>query len=841
MAPPTVRPPTNFVSSGRRFDPILVNCGGLSYTDVSERNWKADYGSIGGKTYSKMVSVEGTKDDYLYSSERHGEFKYRFIVPIAEYKVIFHFVENYREGNGKRVFGIKILGKEVLTRVDVFQQAGGKKGVALTLEETIVVSDADGVLEIEFVKKIGLPMLCALEIIMIAPHLAHAVAGGPYTVVDADGDGKGVVKLDGTQSHTHAVGQRLVEWTWTVYPFLGVPLQIAVANTEKAEIKLDHGIYDLILAVKDDGGNKSLDLTRIEVLPPNFASVSSISPATGSVNGGDSITIIGSGFTYAAAETIVYFGSSTLTGNQVTVVNPTKITLLAPLAAVATPVAVSVETPLGKSNSVTYVYIDGTPIDFDSQRVLRIFSPTSLAFGPDEKLYVSTSGGIVAKYTLDDDYNVLDVVTSTVVADLPDDRMILGIALDPMDTSDNPALYVSHSHTFHGSPFSTSGGAISGRVSKLSGANLDVLEDVVTGLPVSDHDHAVNGMEFGDNGELYIQVAGNTNSGVTGRLSTTRQLKDSVLSASTVVAYLSDPKFDGKLVYDAKDDGNLVGGYGVEVFAYGQRNSYDIVLHSNGKLYATDNGPDKNFGDRANGCGPGEQLDDLEEDDKINWIQRGKYYGQPNRKRGQTDPRQCFRRNVLDPGTSEYTAPLVVAPSSIDGITEFQSDHFGGQLRGNLIVSKYKKSLYRVILNSSGTSVLEQSNPPIELVGNHGLDVTQGPDGSLFDCRYLTGDVFVHKPKEAPTQATKILSVFPRRGKLAGGSVLSIHGVNLNAEGTPTIKVGAGDCRVKSATIRKVTCFLPSAVSAGTVDIALTTGARLATFRRGYRYITGTR
>jgi hypothetical protein len=54
--------------------------------------------------------------------------------------------------------------------------------------------------------------------------------------------------------------------------------------------------------------------------------------------------------------------------------------------------------------------------------------------------------------------------------------------------------------------FSLTGGAINGKVSMVSGANLDQVTDIVVGLPVSDHDHAVNGLEFGDAGELYILV-----------------------------------------------------------------------------------------------------------------------------------------------------------------------------------------------------------------------------------------------------------------------------------------------------------------------------------------------
>lgn len=110
-------------------------------------------------------------------------------------------------------------------------------------------------------------------------------------------------------------------------------------------------------------------------------------------------------------------------------------------------------------------------------------------------------------------------------------------------------------------------------------------------MPISDHDHGVNGITFGDFGELYIQIGSNTNGGVPGQLTGKQVQKEGVLSAATIVAYLSDSNFDGFLTYDASDDGNLNGGNGVEVFAAGNRNPFGIVLHSNGILYGTDNGP----------------------------------------------------------------------------------------------------------------------------------------------------------------------------------------------------------------------------------------------------------
>jgi len=89
-------------------------------------------------------------------------------------------------------------------------------------------------------------------------------------------------------------------------------------------------------------------------------------------------------------------------------------------------------------------------------------------------------------------------------------------------------------------------------------------------------------------------------------------------------------------------------------------------------------------GQMLKGCN-GQQISDAWEGDKINLLEKGNYYGHPNRKRGEKDPRQCVWRSQHEPSGSGFTAPLLKTQSSTVGIVEFQSDHFDGQLRGNLI------------------------------------------------------------------------------------------------------------------------------------------------------------
>ena len=191
------------------------------------------------------------------------------------------------------------------------------------------------------------------------------------------------------------------------------------------------------------------------------------------------------------------------------------------------------------------------------------------------------------------------------------------------------------------------------------------------------------------------------------------------------------------------------------------------------------------------GCGPGEFVPDVGTKDKINLLIKGKFYGHPNAKRAaaQNDTRQCYYHSANSPSDSSYTAPLIIVSSSTDGIIEYQADHFDGQLRGNLIVAKYGGGLKRVILTPDGLGVIPESDPALNVVGDGGLFVTQAPDGSLIEIRYPQNTVFYHKPSEAPITALKVTSVFPRRGGLAGGTKLSVYGVNLSANSAVKVKV----------------------------------------------------
>ena len=219
--------------------------------------------------------------------------------------------------------------------------------------------------------------------------------------------------------------------------------------------------------------------------------------------------------------------------------------------------------------------------------------PTTLAFGPDGRLYVGEFGGRVVALTLS------GVAVEDVEVLVPADVLgnVLGLAFNPADPPDPVTVYVSHTLLERGE----AGPLYPGKVSKLVAPNYEPL-DVITGLPVSATIHGTNGIAFDRSGTLYIAQGSGTNAGVP---SETHPRPETPLSAAILVARPRDPGFDGQIKYEPADEaGDAVDKVAgdVEIYAAGMRNPYDLVLHSNGRIYATDNGPEAPSGNQSTSC-----------------------------------------------------------------------------------------------------------------------------------------------------------------------------------------------------------------------------------------------
>jgi IPT/TIG domain len=381
---------------------------------------------------------------------------------------------------------VSIEGSLILD-IDILQRTNGATNKAITIDFPVAVSD--GLLTVQFMENI--PRLDnakvnGIEVQLIGPHFAHAVTGGPYSAVDTDGDGVAVVPVDGSESHTHAPDETLNSFIWKT----GTSI---IGAGEATTLSLLVGQHAVTLTVTDTGHDSNTATTTVTVLPQSYPALTSISPTSGSIAGGASVTISGSSLQLATA---VRFGTTLLTGTAIAVVNSTTITVVSPFSGVEVPAAVSVISPTAESNAITFSYIAAIPIQFAPFKLMDIVDPTAVAFGPDSKLYVGTLSGQLAKITLNENF---DTVIGSVVATINATRGIHGIAFDPLDSADtlNPTVYISTSDIFHRQGNNSVGDAVNGKIQTVRGANLDQIADIVTGLPVSALDHSVRGIMLG--------------------------------------------------------------------------------------------------------------------------------------------------------------------------------------------------------------------------------------------------------------------------------------------------------------------------------------------------------
>lgn len=386
---------------------------------------------------------------------------------------------------GQRIFDMEVEGT-LITDIDIVDRAEGRANTSLTIDTPVAV--ADGFLTIKGitnVPKFENAKISAIEIIVIGSHYAHAVTGGPYNAVDTDNDGFENVPVDASESHTHGPNEVLTSFEWKRG-------NAVIGTGEVTSLFLPTGRHVVTLTATDSSGDVNTDTTIITVLTAAFPSLRSISPNNGYLGGGTQVTLTGSGFDTAYG---VRFGQVVLSSRDFTIVNSTTIVALSPFSGVSVPAAVSIINPAGESNSRSFTYLSTIPIRFGFFKLLDMEDPTAVAFGPDSKLYVGNLKGQLGKYTLNDSY---DSVLSSVITTINPNRGIHGIAFDPLDDADtlNPTVYISTSDIFHNEAQNSIGDAINGKIQTVQGANLDIVTDIVTGLPVSGLDHSVRVRKF---------------------------------------------------------------------------------------------------------------------------------------------------------------------------------------------------------------------------------------------------------------------------------------------------------------------------------------------------------
>jgi large repetitive protein len=402
--------------------------------------------------------------------------------------------------------------------------------------------------------------------------------------------------------------------------------------------------------------------------------------------------------------------------------------------------------------------------------------PTSMAWGPDGRLYVTELFGTIHALKLD---GAQQVVSDRVITTLGS-RLTLGLTVDPRSTPNNVILWISHS-----SPSTSDGALNSSKVSRLSGTNFATRTDVITGLPRAIANHGVNAVHFGLDGRLYIASGGNTGAGAPNTATTEFGTRaEQPLSAALLVADVRAAGFDGSCATPEKTYGPSP--CDVVPYSTGLRNTYDFVFHSSGSIYGPDNGlgvtgtyppspssPCTGFGDPSlwtqGGEYPGDQPDEL------NRLVQGKYYGHPNpyRKGNGWSPECVFMDGSYQgvAASPNYEPPMYDLGDhrSADGIIEYEGGAFGGGLAGDLLITNYSvgDDITRVGLSADGRSVVKATR----LAGgfNNPLPITEGPDGTIYVGEFGADRVTALEPTKG-SWATK--QPMPEAVLDAGGTAL---------------------------------------------------------------------
>jgi len=594
----------------------------------------------------------------------------------------------------------------------------------------------------------------------------------------------------------------------------------------------------------DGGAQMPIDALMLTHNEANMNPVINSMPTSGLEIGGAIINISGLGF-FPSNQVTVHWGAQDLSGGALAV-TPTQITMTTPSGTGS--VQVTVETPNGVSNAVTYNYnSDGpAPVQFTiSDLIGGMSNVTAGTIGPDGRLYVAEIDGTIYAYTFDENYQVTDTQTITALEGLSNAN-ILGLTTSPFEAPGVVKLYVAHGLLFaNGGSCFTGFSPYSGQITVLTGPNFNSPQALITGLPVSNHDHSVNGIAFDDNGNLLISVGGNTNAGVAG--CNLGGLDESPLAGAILSANVFRADFNGTVNYiDLStclinndqvfgDSVRVAHGVDVEVFAAGVRNGLDIVYTTEGRIYATDNGPNVGFGDISTGPNSQAALP-ADQDDELNLIDVGRFYGSANRNRGVNDQRQNIYRFPNEATVDgDFQAPVTTFAASTNGVIEYRSNAFNGGMRGELITQKWNGKTFRVGLSADGATATSN----VTLLTNFSvLNLVAAPGGVILGIDYTSNKVMKALPNDIAASGLAVYDIFPWRAPATGGQEFVISGENFGNTGNTSVTIGGVSATLSDVTSKRITGTLPAGTAGIELhDIVVTVGADSQTLTDAFRYL----
>jgi hypothetical protein len=154
---------------------LSPNIAALAQAEWDQAAWNPDLGKqaelpqvathdvhVGGSSADYPQNpIKDTEEDRVYQTCRWNVDAYRLNVPDGTYSVTLKFCETHYREAGKRVFGVRLQGQQVLEQLDVFARVGANTPVDLTFDRIMV---SNGELTIEFTREIEYPFIAGIVI-----------------------------------------------------------------------------------------------------------------------------------------------------------------------------------------------------------------------------------------------------------------------------------------------------------------------------------------------------------------------------------------------------------------------------------------------------------------------------------------------------------------------------------------------------------------------------------------------------------------------------------------------------------------------------------------------------
>ena len=403
---------------------------------------------------------------------------------------------------------------------------------------------------------------------------------------------------------------------------------------------------------------------------------------------------------------------------------------------------------------------------------------TALVFGPggapgERDLFAGTADGRIFRYAIEPDGTLRErAVLTGVSQNSAEPRMITGLAFAPGDSS---TLWVSH-----GVAGLSGMEDFTGKLSTLSGEEFSTYADRVVGLPRAYKDHLNFSIAFSPEGELFLSQGSNTSVGAPDIKWNNRP--ERLLTAAILKI---DPQLlpdDGPLDVRTKDGGGsydpFAPGAPLTIHATGVRSGFDLLWHSNGRLYTAINGAGRG------GTAPGVPEDDgntlsgailnvpVTTDDTLADVTRaGTYHGHPNPLRGENvlmggnptagvDPLEIKAYPVGTRPEPSFTMPAYVFGKgfSANGLTEATADIYG-PLRGALFAARFSAGDDLILLQLDADGRVTEAYTGIPGLTGLGspLDLEQDPaTGNLYVAEFDQQRLLLLRPTTTPTTPTVV-------------------------------------------------------------------------------------